>query len=198
MNICWLNKLSAKADINIIILFQRIFSIITTEKAWKHRQSPKGSVLKSAPYVKKKFDVRMAWYVNTSHLNLFHYRPCSVSLGASQQQNSPVSEMCVLPSSQASQQQYQPVSQSRALGFPPAQVESVNHGPSVRLAPLGQPFPGEVFAMVSHTQQMLENLNEENQSLKQELQKQNEKASRLQRVPHTFNPPFCIKMHLIF
>ncbi|KAA0702256.1 Angiomotin-like protein 1 [Triplophysa tibetana] len=109
-------------------------------------------------------------------------RPCSVSLGASQQQNSPVSEMCVLPSSQASQQQYQPVSQSRALGFPPAQVESVNHGPSVRLAPLGQPFPGEVFAMVSHTQQMLENLNEENQSLKQELQKQNEKASRLKRL----------------
>ncbi|XP_057207574.1 angiomotin-like protein 1 isoform X2 [Triplophysa rosa] len=109
-------------------------------------------------------------------------RPCPVSLGASQQQNSPVSEMCVLPSSQASQQQYQPISQSRALGFPPAQVESVNHGPSVRLAPLGQPFPGEVFAMVSHTQQMLEILKEENQSLKQELQKQNEKASRLQRL----------------
>ncbi|KAA0702260.1 Angiomotin-like protein 1 [Triplophysa tibetana] len=105
-------------------------------------------------------------------------RPCSVYLGASQQQNSPVSEM----SETASQQQYQPVSQSRALGFPPAQVESVNHGPSVRLAPLGQPFPGEVFAMVSHTQQMLENLNEENQSLKQELQRQNEKASRLQRL----------------
>lgn len=99
--------------------------------------------------------------------------------------------MCALPSSQSSQQKYQPVSQSQALGFPPAQVESVNQGPSVRLAPLGQPFPGEVFAMVSHTQQMLEILKEENQSLKQELQKQNEKASRLQRVPDDCIPPLC-------
>lgn len=105
-------------------------------------------------------------------------RQCPVSVSASQQQNSSsVSEICVLPS-----QHYQTISQSQTLGFPPAQVESVNQGPSVRLAPLGQPFPGEVFAMVSHTQQMLEILKDENQSLKQELQKQNEKASRLQRL----------------
>lgn len=115
-------------------------------------------------------------------MSFFHSRQCPVSFSASQQQNSSsVSDICVLPS-----QHYQTISQSQSLGFPPAQVESVNQGPSVRLAPLGQPFPGEVFAMVSHTQQMLEILKEENQSLKQELQKQREKASRLQRVHFYF------------
>uniref|UniRef100_A0A673H930 Angiomotin-like protein 1 n=1 Tax=Sinocyclocheilus rhinocerous TaxID=307959 RepID=A0A673H930_9TELE len=44
------------------------------------------------------------------------------------------------------------------------------------------PFPGEAFAMVSHGKQMLETLKEENQSLRQELHKQNEKASKLQQL----------------
>ncbi|KAL7842918.1 hypothetical protein SRHO_G00246070 [Serrasalmus rhombeus] len=46
----------------------------------------------------------------------------------------------------------------------------------------GQLVPGETFAMVSQTQQMLAILSEENQRLKQELLSQSEKAGKLQRL----------------
>ncbi|XP_016138664.1 angiomotin-like protein 1 [Sinocyclocheilus grahami] len=99
-----------------------------------------------------------------------------------QTQTSPMtSETCILPS-QASQQQYQAISLSQSLAFPPAQTGSVTQGLFSCVAPFGQPFPGEAFATVSHGKQMLETLKEENQSLRQELHKQNEKASKLQQL----------------
>ncbi|XP_055051553.2 angiomotin-like protein 1 [Misgurnus anguillicaudatus] len=117
------------------------------------------------------------------HTNVARQWPESSSASSQcQQTNSLVyTESCILPS-QASQQQNQDISQPHTMRFPSAQIESVNRGPSVRLAPLGQPFQGEVFAMVSHTQQMLEILKEENQSLRQELLKQSEKAGKLKRL----------------
>ncbi|XP_073671740.1 angiomotin-like protein 1 isoform X2 [Paramisgurnus dabryanus] len=117
------------------------------------------------------------------HTNVARQWPESPSASSQcQQTNSLVyTESCILPS-QGSQQQNQDTSQPHTMRFPSAQVESVNRGPSVRLAPVGQPFQGEVFAMVSHTQQMLEILKEENQSLRQELLKQSEKAGKLKRL----------------
>ncbi|XP_051521597.1 angiomotin-like protein 1 isoform X2 [Myxocyprinus asiaticus] len=117
------------------------------------------------------------------HTNVARQRPISLSASSQhQQQNCPMfSESFILPS-QASQWPYQPVSLSQSPGFPAAQTGSVIQGLSLREAPLGQPFPGEAFAMVSHAQQMLEILKEENQSLRQELHKQNEKAGKLQRL----------------
>jgi len=91
------------------------------------------------------------------------------------------SETCILPS-QATQQQYQAICLSQSLGFPLAQTGSKSQGLSSCVALFGQPFPGETYAMVSHAKQMLEILKEENQSLRQELHKQKEKASKLQWV----------------
>uniref|UniRef100_A0A671LRZ0 Angiomotin-like protein 1 n=1 Tax=Sinocyclocheilus anshuiensis TaxID=1608454 RepID=A0A671LRZ0_9TELE len=109
-------------------------------------------------------------------------RQCPLSTSQHQTQTSPMtSETCILPS-QAYQQQYQAISLSQSLAFPPAQPGSVTQGLFSCVAPFGQPFPGETFAMVSHAKQMLENLKEENQRLRQELHKQNEKASKLQRL----------------
>lgn len=84
--------------------------------------------------------------------------------------------------SQASQQHYQAVSLSQSLAFPPPQTGSVTQGLSTCVAPFRQPFQGETFAIVSHAKPILETLKEENQSLKLELHKQNEKASKLQQV----------------
>ncbi|XP_073674199.1 angiomotin-like protein 1 isoform X1 [Garra rufa] len=109
-------------------------------------------------------------------------RQCPFSTSQHQTQTSPMtSETCILPS-QASQQQYQAISLSQSLAFPPAQTGSVTQGLFSCVAPFGQPFPGETFGMVNHTKQMLEILKEENQSLRQELHKQNEKASKLQQL----------------
>ncbi|XP_056330302.1 angiomotin-like protein 1 isoform X2 [Danio aesculapii] len=84
--------------------------------------------------------------------------------------------------SQASQQHYQAVSLSQSLAFPPPQTGSVTQGLSTCVAPFRQPFQGETFAIVSHAKPILETLKEENQSLKLELHKQNEKASKLQQL----------------
>ncbi|KAL1259986.1 hypothetical protein QQF64_007813 [Cirrhinus molitorella] len=109
-------------------------------------------------------------------------RHCPLSTSQHQTQTSPMtSETYILPS-QASQQQFQAVSLSQSLAFPPAQTGSVTQGLLSCVAPFGQPFPGETFAVVSHAKQMLEILKEENQSLRQELHKQNEKTSKLQRL----------------
>ncbi|KAK7156925.1 hypothetical protein R3I94_006847 [Phoxinus phoxinus] len=109
-------------------------------------------------------------------------RPCPLSSSQQQTQTSPMaSETCILPS-QASQQQYQAISLSQSLGFPQAQTGSETQGLSSCVALFGQPFPGETYAMVSHAKQMLEILKEENQSLRQDLHKQKEKASKLQRL----------------
>ncbi|KAI2655993.1 Angiomotin-like protein 1 [Labeo rohita] len=107
---------------------------------------------------------------------------CPLPTSQNQTQTSPMtSETCILPS-QASQQQYQAISLSQSLAFPPAQTGSVTQGLFSCVAPFGQPLPGETFAMVNHAKQMLEILKEENQSLRQELHKQNEKASKLHRL----------------
>uniref|UniRef100_A0A673HAQ7 Angiomotin-like protein 1 n=1 Tax=Sinocyclocheilus rhinocerous TaxID=307959 RepID=A0A673HAQ7_9TELE len=120
-----------------------------------------------------------------SHISLavfLYFRQCPLSTSQHQTQTSPMtSETCILPS-QASQQQYQAISLSQSLAFPPAQTGSVTQELFSCVAPFGQPFPGEAFAMVSHGKQMLETLKEENQSLRQELHKQNEKASKLQQL----------------
>lgn len=109
-------------------------------------------------------------------------RQCPLSSSQQQKQTSPMaSETCILPS-QASQQQYQAISLSQSLGFPLAQTGSETQGLSSCVALFGQPFPGETYAIVSHAKQMLEILKEENQSLRQELHKQKEKASKLQRL----------------
>ncbi|XP_042610351.1 angiomotin-like protein 1 isoform X1 [Cyprinus carpio] len=109
-------------------------------------------------------------------------RQCPLTTSQHQTQTSPMtSETCILPS-QASQPQYQAISLSQSLVFPPAQTGSVTQGLFSCVGPFGQPFPGETFAMVSHGKQMLEILKEENQRLRQELHKQNEKASKLQRL----------------
>ncbi|XP_067306157.1 angiomotin-like protein 1 [Pseudorasbora parva] len=109
-------------------------------------------------------------------------RQCPLSSSPQQTQTSPMaSETCILPS-QASQQQYQAISLSQSLGFPLAQTGSETQGLSSCVALFGQPFPGETYAMVSHAKQMLEILKEENQSLRQELHKQNEKASKIERL----------------
>ncbi|XP_051963064.1 angiomotin-like protein 1 isoform X2 [Xyrauchen texanus] len=117
------------------------------------------------------------------HTNVARQHPISLSASSQhQQQNCPMfSESFILPS-QASQWPYQAVSLSQSPGFPAAQIGSLIKGLSLRNAPLGQPFPGEAFATVSHAQQMMEILKEENQSLRQELHKQNEKAGKLQRM----------------
>uniref|UniRef100_A0A673LNX2 Angiomotin C-terminal domain-containing protein n=1 Tax=Sinocyclocheilus rhinocerous TaxID=307959 RepID=A0A673LNX2_9TELE len=115
------------------------------------------------------------------HLSL-EKRQCPLSTSQHQTQTSPMtSETCILHS-QAYQQQHQAISLSQSLAFPPAQPGSVTQGLFSCVAPFGQPFTGETFAMVSHAKQMLENLKEENQRLRQELHKQNEKASKLQRL----------------
>ncbi|XP_039510196.1 angiomotin-like protein 1 [Pimephales promelas] len=107
-------------------------------------------------------------------------RECPLSSSQQQTQTSPMaSETCILPS-QATQQQYQAICLSQSLGFPLAQTGSESQGLSSCVALFGQPFPGETYAMVSHAKQMLEILKEENQSLRQELHKQKEKASKLQ------------------
>lgn len=128
-----------------------------------------------------------------SHISLavfLYFRQCPLSTSQHQTQTSPMtSETCILPS-QASQQQYQAISLSQSLAFPPAQTGSVTQGLFSCVAPFGQPFPGETFAMVSHGKQMLETLKEENQSLRQELHKQTKKASKLQRVL------VCLPVHL--
>ncbi|XP_077063715.1 angiomotin-like protein 1 [Siphateles boraxobius] len=109
-------------------------------------------------------------------------RQCPLSSSQQQTQTSPMaSETCILPS-QAAQQQYQAIPLSQSLGFPLAQTGSETQGLSSCVALFGQPFPGETYAMVSHSKQMLEILKEENQSLRQELHKQKEKASKLQRL----------------
>ncbi|XP_016145703.1 angiomotin-like protein 1 isoform X2 [Sinocyclocheilus grahami] len=73
-------------------------------------------------------------------------RQCPLSTSQHQTQTSPMtSETCILPS-QAYQQQYQAISLSQSLAFPPAQPGSVTQFSCV--APFGQPFPGETFAML--------------------------------------------------
>ncbi|XP_051534473.1 angiomotin-like protein 1 isoform X2 [Myxocyprinus asiaticus] len=104
----------------------------------------------SLEYVPLYSDTLTAAMIETvPHLNVA--RQCPISLSSSsqhQQQNSPMfSESCILPS-QASQQPYQAMSLSQSLRFPAAQTESVIQGLSLREAPLGQPFPGEAFAML--------------------------------------------------
>lgn len=122
-------------------------------------------------------------YLSHFSITIFlYFRQCPLSSSQQQTQTSPMaSETCILPS-QASQQQYQAISLSQSLGFPLAQTGSETQGLSSCVALFGQPFPGETYAMVSHAKQMLEILKEENQSLRQELHKQKEKASKLQRV----------------
>ncbi|XP_067221161.1 angiomotin-like protein 1 isoform X2 [Chanodichthys erythropterus] len=108
-------------------------------------------------------------------------RQCPLSQQQTPQTSPMASETCILPS-QASQQQYQALSLSQSLGFPLAQTGSETQGLSSCVALFGQPFQGDTYAMVSHDKQMLEILKEENQSLRQELHKQNEKASKLERL----------------
>ncbi|XP_051718063.1 angiomotin-like protein 1 isoform X1 [Ctenopharyngodon idella] len=108
-------------------------------------------------------------------------RQCPLSQQQTPQTSPMASETCILPS-QASQQQYQALSLSQSLGFPLAQTGSETQGLSSCVALFGQPFPGDTYAMVSHDKQMLEILKEENQSLRQEIHKQNEKASKLEQL----------------
>ncbi|XP_052473148.1 angiomotin-like protein 1 isoform X1 [Carassius gibelio] len=109
-------------------------------------------------------------------------RECPLTTSQHQTKTCPMtSETSILPS-KASQQQYQTLSLSQSLAFPPAQTGSVTQGLISCVAPFGQPFPGETFAMANHDNQILEILKEENQRLRQELHKQNEKASKLQRL----------------
>ncbi|XP_030632693.1 angiomotin-like protein 1 [Chanos chanos] len=95
------------------------------------------------------------------------------------QQHSPMSSQASTPPamlpSQASLLQPQ-ASYHQALAGSPVQ------GLAVRVAPLGQPFPGEAFAIVGRAQQLLEVLNEENRNLRQELQNHTEKSNKLQRL----------------
>ncbi|XP_051965950.1 angiomotin-like protein 1 isoform X2 [Xyrauchen texanus] len=135
----------------------------------------------SLEYVPLYSDTLTAAMIETvPHSNVARQSPISLSSSSlHQQQNCPMfSESCILPS-QASQQPYQAMSLSESLRFPATQTGSVM---SPREAPLGQPFPGEAFAMVSHAQQMMEILKDENQSLRQELHQLNEKACKLLRL----------------
>ncbi|XP_059389467.1 angiomotin-like protein 1 isoform X2 [Carassius carassius] len=109
-------------------------------------------------------------------------RQCPLTTSQHQTKTCPMtSETSFLPS-KASQQQYQTLSLSQSLAFPPAQTGSVTQGLFSCVSPFGQPFPGETFVMSNHDNQILEILKEENLRLRQELHKQNEKASKLQRL----------------
>lgn len=124
-----------------------------------------------------------------------YFRQCPLSQQQTPQTSPMASETCILPS-QASQQQYQALSLSQSLGFPLAQTGSETQGLSSCVAIFGQPFPGDTYAMVSHDKQMLEILKEENQSLRQEIHKQNEKASKLEQVLVCLS--FCLSICLSY
>uniref|UniRef100_A0A4W4FLM9 Angiomotin C-terminal domain-containing protein n=1 Tax=Electrophorus electricus TaxID=8005 RepID=A0A4W4FLM9_ELEEL len=86
-------------------------------------------------------------------------------------------------------QQSQNDQQSHNLGHTHTSLQTLGHTiqalpsnphPSQNLQT--QHVPGDMFAMASHAQQMLEVLSEENQRLRQELLSQSEKSSNLQRL----------------